>query len=218
MLERAHDGRADGDDASTPIVRGLNRRRRRVRDGVRLGERQPPIELLVAGRRNARRVRNRLESDAAFVQPFDRPPTQHETGRRRFERHRWTGDDGPHVPERQRFGNVRVLNGMAMSSDAGPDAIGRPVKLDRNQAGMSKRPDQRRRERTEREAIAGDEQGRRGPMLGARAVIAGAKHHGGKVSHVARSGPAGEAHFESRRPFDRECRAGLPAASRRRWR
>ena len=112
VLERAHDGRADRDDPSAARSRARDRASGRRRNVVRLVERQPRVELDIAGRGDAGGVRDRREADAARAQRREHPPVEREARRRRLERDRRAGDRRPHVPQRERLG-ARARTGSA---------------------------------------------------------------------------------------------------------
>ena len=125
-FERAHDGRADRDDA--PAARARARRRRSPSPrGMRIGlvEGQPRVERRVAGRGDAGGVGERGEADAARAPAPQRAPVEREAGRRRLEGDRAGGDARPDVPERQRLGDMRVLDRPSVPRDARPDRVRR---------------------------------------------------------------------------------------------
>ena len=72
------------------------------------------VERRVAGRGEAGGMGERREADAALAQRVEQPPVEDEAGRGRLERDRRPGDSRPHVPERQRLGEVRVLDRTAV--------------------------------------------------------------------------------------------------------
>jgi len=65
VFERARHRRAEGDHAAAAAVRALDRIDRRLRQAVRLVERQPRVECGIARGRDSRSMRQRRESDAA---------------------------------------------------------------------------------------------------------------------------------------------------------
>src|SRR6516164_345785 len=65
VLERAHDGCADGDDASAAGAGAVNGTSGGLGNTVRLVERKVPVQLLISGRRNAGRVRDGGNSSAS---------------------------------------------------------------------------------------------------------------------------------------------------------
>jgi len=139
-------------------------------------------------------VRDGGELNASLMQLFDESPTQHEAGCWRFKRDRRTGEDSPHIPKRQRFGDVCILDRSTVVSNSRPDFIGRSVELERHQSWMPKRADNRRGERPEPQSIAGSERRRSQPMLGPNVVITGAEDNGSEVRHIGRHGsrPTGQ--------------------------
>jgi hypothetical protein len=124
VLERTRDRRADRDDPVAAFSRRVHCRDRRCRQVVRLVERKARIERGIAGRRQAGGMRQRREADAARGELVEQAPVEDEAGRGRLERDRLRRDRGPHVPERERRGDVRVLDRPAVTGDAGADRVG----------------------------------------------------------------------------------------------
>ena len=89
----------------------------------------------IAGRRDAGRVRDRGERDAALAHRAIERPVEREARRRRLEGDRHAGDRRPDVPQRERRRHVRVLNRPAVAREAGPDASRRPSKRSRTSRG-----------------------------------------------------------------------------------
>ena len=79
MLEGANHRGADCHDSSTRPPRRGDRFGRRLGDLVRFVEREPAVELIISGRRDASSVGNGSESDAMFVQGRDGSPVERET-------------------------------------------------------------------------------------------------------------------------------------------
>ena len=148
VLECAHDRCPDRDDASAVRSRPADGARGRFRNAIGLVERKAPVELGIAGRRDAGRERDRGERDAALTHGTDGSPVQHEGRRRRFEGDRPSGDRRPHVPQLKRRGHVRVLDRPAVTRKAGPDGVERTV-----EAQQDETRDDRRDPRPSRRAV-----------------------------------------------------------------
>ena len=73
-LERANDGRSNGDDPPAARLRAIDRRRGSLRDAKRLVERETRVERRTSGRGNAGGVRERGEADAAPPPDLERSP------------------------------------------------------------------------------------------------------------------------------------------------
>ncbi len=135
VLEGSNNGRADRDD-STAAARAPWRSRSPSRREC--GTAPQAAIVCRAHRRRSTKFRRRCVIVAKpmprCMQTFDGSPAQHETGRRRLKGYGRTGDDGPHIPQRQRFGDVRVLNRSAVMSDSRPDRVGGSVEFERRSA------------------------------------------------------------------------------------
>ena len=83
---------------------------------------------------------------------------------------------------------------------------------------MAEQRARRRRRAGRAQAVARRQRRRRRPVLGARAVIAGAEHDRDEAGRVAEATASRRAGPRSARRSARACRAGSPARSRRRWR
>jgi len=184
VLQRTDDGRSHRDDAAVPGAGMIDRERRGDGDVVGLVERQVRVERGVPGGRDAGRVGDRRELDAAGAHRRERVPVEREAGRRRLERDRRTRDRRPYVPQRERRRQVRVLDRPAVPRDAGPDRIGRGVERDRHEARMIERAGDDRGERSEVEPIAPRERRRQRAMFGRRVEVACAEHDRGEVAHL----------------------------------
>ena len=79
VFQCPHDGRADRHDASAFAHRGGDRFLGADRDAIRLVQRQPAIQLGIAGRRNSRGMRQRRELDAALFECGKHLPVEHES-------------------------------------------------------------------------------------------------------------------------------------------
>ena len=79
-----------------------------------------------------------------------------------------------------------------MAREALEHARARTGETDRNQPRMAERAFDRRAERAEVEAVAPGERRRRGPFLGARAMIAGPERDRDEAFGVAKPDPAGK--------------------------
>ena len=152
VLERAHDRRSERDDAIAAAPGRPDRGDRRRGQEIGLGQRQSRVEGGVAGRRQAGGVGQRREADAALLESIEQPPVEHESGRRRLERDRLRRDAGPHVPERERLGDVRVLHRAAVAGDAGTDVIGVARERELDQSRMVEQANDRRSQRAEQRA------------------------------------------------------------------
>src|SRR5262249_1754760 len=186
MFEGAHNGRADGDDAPSARPHSTDRNSGSPRNAVRFIERQQPVQLVVSRGRDAGRVREGGERDAAGAHCRQRPPIQGEAGRWRLEGDRRTCDRRPYVPQGERDGDMRVLDWPAVARQAGPDRIRRAVEAQRHETRVTEQAFDGRREWPEDKSIAWLEARRRGSVLGAREVIARAEHDGGKLANVVR--------------------------------
>ena len=127
VFERAHDARADGDDATATRTRSADGEGGRLRNVVRLVEGKEAVEFFVAGRRDAGGVRQSLELDSAFAHRRERAPVEREARGRRLERDRRARDPRPNVPERERRVDVRVLNRTTVARKSRPDLVRRGV-------------------------------------------------------------------------------------------
>ena len=221
VFERAHHGRADRDDAR-PSTRAHVRSRAPWSAGMSYGSSN--------GRRRSSSSSPVDEMPAAWVSVANaiaarahraqRLPVQRRS-RPTAARTRPAARRSPsNVPQRQRLGDVRVLDRPSVPRQAGPDRVGRAVEAQRDEARMTERGQHGRRQRTEREAIAGVQRRRRRPVLGPRVEVARAEHDRGELAHVVRRerAPAGEPHLDRPRRSARARPAGSPAASPRRWR
>ena len=200
VLEGARHRRADRDDAIAACARGLHRGDRRRRQVVRLVERQLRVERGIAGRRQAGGMGQRREADAARAEAGEQLPVEDEAGRRRFERDRLRSDRGPDVPQRERRGDVRVLDRPTVPGDAGADRIGSAGEAQLDQARCGDDAKDGCRERPERERVADLERRRQRPVLGARAPVAGAEDDGREGRDVVsrERATAGEANLDRR--------------------
>ena len=103
-----------------PFRLGLgDRRRGSCRDAIGLVERQFQVEHGIAGRGDARGMGERGKADAALPPCLQRAPVERKAGRRRFERHRVGGDRRPHIPQRQRLRDMRILDRPAVPRQPG---------------------------------------------------------------------------------------------------
>ena len=110
-LERAHDGRSDGDHAPADRPRAMYGSRRLLGDLVGLLERQQPVEALVASRGESRRVRQRADPDPSPPELQQGTEREGPAGGRHLDGPRAGRVPVLHVPERERPGEVRVLHG-----------------------------------------------------------------------------------------------------------
>ena len=186
MLERANDGRPDRHDrlpGGLPAIDGVPRV---VRNVVRLVERQTRIQFRIAGRGDARRQRERREFDSPVAHRRHRAPVEDEPRRRRLERDRRARDRRPHIPERQRRRDVRVLKRPPVPREARPDLVRPALEPKRHETWMVEQTGDRGAERSEREPVAGPRAAAVRTMLGLRVEIAGAEHHRGEVLDIVR--------------------------------
>ena len=222
--------------------RAADRGRRGIRNAIRLVERKPPIELRVAGRRDARRKRDRGERDAALAHRADRSPSRARS-RRTAARRR---------PARRRSASTRptarAAPARARTGSAGRAARGRPTPPAANRrSAATPAADDRAAPRwsptaARAQTIARRQHRRQRPVLGPRAKSPGAEDDGGSgpiLGCVVWKSPGAEdarlanawtssarpseardrrAALRSRRRSARARRAGWRAASPHRWR
>ena len=154
MLESANHRRADGNHAAAVRPGHGDRFRRCRRNLVRLVEGQHRIERVVAGRRDAGRVRDGGESDAVGAQRRHRTPVERESGGRRLERRGYAGNRRPDVPQRERRVDVGVLNRPAVVREPRPDRIDRAAKADRHEPRVPADAEDRGSERAKGQPVA----------------------------------------------------------------
>src|SRR3984957_6905105 len=120
-------------------------------------------------------MRERRETDAPLAPRGERPPVERKSRGRRLEGDRVGGDPRPCVPKRDPLGNVGVLDRPSMPDEALEHAHARTGEADPDQPRMAERAFDRRGERAEVETVAFAQQRRRGTILRALTVIAGAE-------------------------------------------
>src|ERR1051325_9386011 len=113
-------------------------------------------------------------------------PIEHEAGRRRFERHRWSSDLGPNIPEFQRRLQVGVLNRFAVTCQTTPYVICGTVKTKRNESRMAQQFFDRRVKRTKHERIARMQRRRQWPIFRAHVKVAFTKNNRAESLDVLR--------------------------------
>jgi hypothetical protein len=124
------------------------------------------------------------EFDPSRAQIGEHPPIQQKSRGWWLECRRPTGYASPHVPQRKRLFDVSVLNRLAMLCDPMPDGVGGPVEAKQDEARVPQSLDDDGVERPEVKPIAGVERGRRQPVLGANAVVAGTECNGREFPHI----------------------------------
>ena len=135
-LERADDGRPDGNDAPVFRLCALDRCRSVFRDAIGLVEREAQVERRMSGRGDAGGVRQRGKVDAAPPPDGAGVPVERKSGRRWLERDRVGGKSRPDVPQSQRFGDVRVLDRPSVSRKPGDDGCAITQEAQLEQAGI----------------------------------------------------------------------------------
>src|SRR5579883_121751 len=201
-LERAHDARADRDDATLFRFGARDRRRGPRRDSVRLVERQAPIERGIAGRGKARRMAERGEADAALAPSGEHRPVERISRGRRFEGDRRGGDARPDVPKRERRRKMGVLDRPAVTGEAGDNCVAAAEEAQRDQPGMVEYVVDNGVERAEGEPVARGERRRKRPVFRTRAPIARAEGDGDETGRIAEPDPAGKANLHRRAARD----------------
>ena len=82
---------------------------------------------------------------------------------------------------------MRVLNGPAVTRDAGPDLVGRAVEVQRDKPRMAEKAGDRCRQRTERERVAGMRAAAAAGDLRSRVEVACAEDDSGEISESVES-------------------------------
>ena len=143
-------------------------------------------------------MRQSLELDPALTHRRERAPVEREARGRRLERDGRARYPRPHVPERERHADVRVLNRTTVARKPRPDFVRRGVEEQRHEPRVPQQTLDGRAEWAERESVSGGERRRRGSVFGARAEVASAEDHGAEAAHVfgIKRGASGEPHFD----------------------
>ena len=136
-LERADDRRSDGDNPPAVRLRSRDCRRGPLRDAKRLVEGELRVQRRISGRGEAGGVGQRSKSDAAPPPDRQRAPMKRKAGRGRFECDRVGRNSGPDVPQRQRLGDVRVLDRRPVPGEPGEDGRAIAANRSRNRQGGS---------------------------------------------------------------------------------
>ena len=199
---------------------GLGDRRRGAGgNAVRLVERQLLVEHGIAGRRDAGGMGERGEADAALPPGVQRAPVERKAGRRRLERHRVGGDRRPHVPQRQRLGDVRVLDRPAVPRQPGQDMLrGCPRSAARQ--GVDGRASRSidGGERAEPQAVARRRAAAEAAGLPCACGDRRRRTRSPRSGSDRRTIPSRRGGSRSARRWRHACRRGWPARSRRHWR
>jgi len=129
-------------------------------------------------------VRDRLEFRAALAHCGQHVPVEREARRRRLERDRRPCDSRPHVPERERRGDVRVLDRSSVAREACPNPIRCAVEEQRHETRVTKQSLDSRAERPEDESVAGRDRRWRSAIFRARVKVSLAEDHCPEASDI----------------------------------
>ena len=94
-------------------------------------------------------MRQGRELRPALTHRGERAPVEREAGGRRLECDGWACDPRPHVPERERHGDMRVLDGVPVAREPRPDLVRRALEPKRHEARVPQRPLDARAQRPE---------------------------------------------------------------------
>ncbi len=119
-LEGADNGGSDGDDPAPSPSSLVDRTGCALRDGVALRYRQASIESLRPGRREARSVGDRDDSDTAPPEREKKAEGQRTAGRGRLDGPRPGCEMALDMKERERLRNVRVLDRLSPRKERTP--------------------------------------------------------------------------------------------------